>query len=182
MIKTTNMQVGLVQWQQGDGIGSQISSTLESLGHEAVKVSIDEKLPDSLDVVLAYGPFGSLVPVANQLQAYPPSQRPLFVLWMTEQFPNPELPEWVRSLGGNFRTQAERLAFRQSRPGEWEVNPRLRLLTTKAHRFRYYGDIFWLQRKGILSLLVIGSQWTVDFLLERGFDAMVGYYGYHPDL
>ena len=175
------LRVGVVHWQQSDGIAALISGTSEDLGCEAINFLADAGLPEDLDVVLAFGPFGSLVPLANQLLACPPSRRPLFALWMSEQLSNPALPEWVQYAVGMIRSRAERLAFRRQAQGEWRLDPRLRWLTTKAHRFRYYGDLHWLQQEDLLSVLAIGSQWMADFLCAGGFDPIVAYLGSHPD-
>jgi hypothetical protein len=182
-VDTKALRMGVVHWCQddaGDGIISLLSNTLAELGCETINFFYDVKLPNKLDVVFVCGPFDSLVPLVNPLLAYSPSQRPLLVLWMTEQFPNPDLSEWVRYFGGMLRSKIERLAFREQSPGEWQLNPRLRWLTTKAYRYRYYGDLYWLQREGILSILAIASPWTADFLRERGFNPIVAYLGSHP--
>jgi len=113
VVDMSALRVGVVYWQHGDGIASPISGILEELGCEVVNFLHDARLPEDLDVVLAYSPFGSLVPLANQLLACSPSRRPLFVLWQIEQLPNPHLPEWVRYVVGIIRSRAERLAFRR---------------------------------------------------------------------
>lgn len=169
-----------VVWEQPNEMGTLISDVLSDLGCEVCNILYQAKLPQDLNVVLVYGPFDSLVPLANQLLACPLPRRPLFVLWMTEQLPNPALPEWVRYPVGIIRSQIERLAFRERGRGEWQLDPRLRWLTTKVHRFRYYGDLYWLQRQGILSVLVTGSQVTGDYLRARGFDPLVTSMGSHP--
>jgi hypothetical protein len=179
VVNTRALRVAVV-WKEPDEIGTLISSALADLGCEVINLRYEAKLPQALDVVLVYGPFGSLVPLANQLLACPPSRRPLFVLWMTEQFANPDLPEWVRYLGGIIRSRVERLAFRQRAQGEWQLDPRLRWLTMKAHRLRYYGDLYWLQQQGLLSILAVESPWTADFLRAGGFDPIVAYLGTHP--
>jgi hypothetical protein len=182
-INTSALRVGVVHWHidhKGDGFTSLLSNTLKELGCETVDFLHNARLPKDLDAVLVDGPLDSLVPLANQLLAYPPSRRPIFVLLMTEQFPNPKLPEWMRYLGGIVRSRAGRLAFRQQHNGTWQIDPRLRWLTTKAHRLLYYGDLFWLKRQGILSILAVTSYWTADFLRARGFDPIVAYVGPHP--
>lgn len=184
LVDTSSLRVGVVHWHKDDGgssIESLLSRTLEELGCETIAFFHSARLPRDLDVVLVCGPFGSLVPLANQLLACPPSRRPLLVLWMTEQLPNPNLPDWVQYVVGSIRSWAERLAFRQRSQGEWQLDPRLRWLTSKAHRFRYYGDLYWLQRQGVLSVLVVASQWTAEFLRARGFDPITAFDGSHPD-
>ncbi|HID63395.1 MAG TPA: hypothetical protein EYP49_11745 [Anaerolineae bacterium] len=181
MMTKSSLRVGVADWRRDEEFGSRISSALGDLGCEVIHFLYNDRLPGGLDVVLSYGPWGSLVPLANQLLACPPSQRPLFALWMTEQLSNPAIPEWVHYLVSVIRSRAERVAFREQAPGEWLLNPRLRWLTTKALRFRYYGDLHWLCRQGVLSVLAVGSKWIATFLRERGFDPIVAYIGSHPD-
>jgi hypothetical protein len=100
---------------------------------------------------------------------------------MTEQLSNPAIPEWVHYWVSVMRSRTERLAYRQQASGEWRLDPRLRWLTTKALRFRYYGDLHWLRRQGVLSVLAVGSKWVAGFLRARGFDPTVAYIGSHPD-
>jgi hypothetical protein len=179
------LRVGVVHW---DSVGSHgiillLSSTFEELGCETVDFVHTERLPENLDMVFAYGPFGSLVPLANRMLACPPSQRPLFVFRMSEQLPNPDFPEKLWYGAGLIRSHMERLAFREETPGEWELRPRLRWLTMKANRFRYYGDLQWLHQQDILSLLVIGVRLNAvsgDCLRARGIDPMPVSLGSHP--
>lgn len=180
MVNRNGFRVGVVYWTKGDGIAADISGTVEDLGHEAINFLYDARLPAGLDVILCYGPMASLASLANQLLACPPFRRPAFALWVSESLPNPALPEWARRVGGMVRSRAERLAYRENGQGEWVLDPRLVWMTTKAFRFRYYGDLFWLRRQGILNVLVIPSQWIASFLRARGFDPIVAYYGSPP--
>jgi len=179
-VNISGLRTGFIYWQKGD-ITLGFSQLLEYLGCEVISFPFDARLPEDLDVVLAIGPYGSLVPLTNQLLACPISQRPAFIFLMSEQFPNPRLPEWLRYGVGMMRSRAERLAFHQRAPGDWRLRPWLSWLTAKATRFRYYGDLYWLHRQGILSVLGISSQWTANFLRARGFDPFVQHLGYHPD-
>jgi len=181
MVDYSTLRVGVLYWEKDDGIAARIDNTLQDLGCKTIQFFHQERLPEHLDIVLAHGPLGSMVPLANQLLSYPPSQRPAFALWMTEQLPHYELPEWLRYTVGAIRSRAERLAFRKNAQGEWQLNPYLRLLTVKMFRFRYYGDLFWLSRHGVLSVLAITSKWIAEFLRARGFDPIVAYIGFHPD-
>lgn len=169
----SELRTGVVFWRSGDGIGKALSMKLEYLGCEVVTFLHNELLPPDLDVVFIYGPYGSFIPVANQLLEYPAAERPSLVLMMSEQLPNPELPEWVRYWGAKFRSYMERMAYREEEPGKWRVRPWMRWVTRKGFRFRHYGDLFWLHRKGLLSSLVISSLWTAESLRKRGFDPTV---------
>jgi hypothetical protein len=181
MLVKRAMRVGVVYWQQSDELAVRISGALEYLGYEAIDFLSTAKLPRELDAVFAYGPFGSLAPLANQLSEIPPAHRPPFAFLMTEQLPNPDLPEWLRYGFGRLRSQAERVAFRRQADGTWQITPWLRWLTTRAYRFRYYGDLYWLQRQGILSVLAVSSLWVADFLRARGFNPIVPPPSYYPD-
>jgi hypothetical protein len=178
---SSKLRAGVVCWQENDGFAMSLSSVLEKLGYETVKFEHNGRLPRDLDIIFAYGPHGSLVPHSSQLLHYPPSLRPAFILWLTEQLPNPSLPDWVLHWGGVLRSQAERFTFREKAQGEWRSDPRLRLLVAKAHRFRYYGDLHWLHRQGILSVLAVGSRWIAEFLRLKGFNPIVAYIGSHTD-
>ena len=121
-VKISGLRTGFIYWQKGD-ITLGLSQLLENLGCEVISFPFDARLPEDLDVVLAFGPYGSLVPLTNQLLACPISRRPAFVFLMSEQLPNPRLPEWFRYGVGMMRSRAERLAFHQQAPGEWRLRP-----------------------------------------------------------
>lgn len=181
MATVNSLQIGVVYWTPVDGLAGQTTRIFESLGHRVIHIPFNAPLPQKLDVVFAFGPFDSLAPLGKQLVACNPGQRPAFVWWLSEQFPNPALPEWLRYRGGLLRSQVERWAYQPSNQGQWQPLPWLRWVTSKAYRFRYYGDVHWLQRQGVLSLLITGSAWIGDFLRARGFDPCVPPPSYHPD-
>jgi len=85
-IDITDLRVSVVYWQEGDGIARVVSRSLENLGIETINFIHDARLPSNLDVVISRGPFGSIVPLANQLIACPASHRPAFVFWMSEWY------------------------------------------------------------------------------------------------
>jgi hypothetical protein len=176
----SSKRLGIFHWQRDDGIGKSIVDGVEELGHSATVILPDDRALEGVDAVVAYGPFGSLVPLVNQLLRIPPSQRPLLAMWMTEQFPNPNLPEWLRYSAGSLRSLAERLAFQEKGGRQRFWQSVLRPITSGFARFRYYGDLFWLQRQGLLSTLAIESPWTADYLRRRGFDPVVTYWGSDP--
>jgi hypothetical protein len=53
-------------------------------------------------------------------------------------------------------------------------------LTGRATRFRYFGELRWLRRTGLLTVLAATSRWMADFLTRRGLPATVAYFGTHP--
>ena len=177
----SSLRVGVIYWIQGEGTTISLCRGLEALGCQVISFAYNAQLPPGLDVVMANGPYGSLVPLARQLMGCPAVRRPAFVYIMTEQLPNPDWPEWLRYGLGLIRSRAEQFAFRQQTSGEWRPQPSWRWLTSKGHRFRYYGDLYWLQRQGILTVLGIWSRWTVNWLQARGFDPVWLSMAYRPD-
>lgn len=174
-------RVGVVFWQPGDGLSTGYCSQIRGWGLEAVEFLWNEPLPPGLDVVLVHGPLGSMAPLAAQLCQLPPAFRPGLAFLMTEQLPNPGLPEWLRYGGGRLRSWLERLAYQRGPDGEWLLRPGWGRVVGKAHRYRYYGDLFWLRREGLLSALAVWSYWTADFLRRRGFDPMIPTRGASPN-
>jgi hypothetical protein len=158
-----------------------VARSVASLGHTPVAFADDELLPTGLNLVITIGPLSSLVPLANQLIACSPAQRPPWALIHTEPLPNPNLPEWYRRGFGLLRSRAERAIYVQVAPGLWRPSPSLRRLLSRAHRYRYYGDLFWLRQQGVLSVLAVWSRVIADFLRARGFDPIVLTGGYQLD-
>ena len=178
----TPLCVGVVHWYSEDEIAISISNALAQLGHEPVPLHPGERIAKNLQIVIAYGPFGSFVPITRQLLASPAQDRPRLIWWITEQFPNPNLPEWLRFSAGSLRSFLERMAYFRGSTGEWQLRPGGKWIISKAHRFRYYGDLYWLQRTGLLSGLATPSRWTAGFLRARGFHPVVAYIGSDPRL
>jgi hypothetical protein len=177
-----SIRVGVVQWNRDNELANGYREKIEELGHQAITFLYNHKIPENLHLIFVFGPFNSLVPLANQLLAISPGKRPLLALLMTEQFPNPESPEWFRYNFGRIRTKIELAAYRNNNEGSesWHKSYIFRWLTSKAIRYRYYGDIFWLRDLGLLSALATYSNWTAEFLRERGFDPIVPTRGFNP--
>jgi hypothetical protein len=128
-----------------------------------------------------HGPLGSLVPLANQLLKLPYYQCPVLALWMTEGLPRPTLPGWLLRPIGALRSSAERMAYREDAQDHWVLDARWRLLAAKACRFRYYGDIHWLDSARIPFLLAVGSDWIAQHLRNAGLSPVVAYIGCCPE-
>lgn len=175
-----DMRVGLLEWKPGDELISLIGDEVSRQGHAVTPVAYDGPLPERLDVILACGPFGSLMPLAARLRCQPAARRPALVLWMTEQLSNPALPTWLVHVVAELRSGLERRAVLASARRTGKVPERLRRLTRRALRLRYYGDLVWLRRHGLLSVLAISSAWLTQFLRDRGFAVTHATMGSHP--
>jgi hypothetical protein len=180
-IDFSNIRAGVLYWQRNEETSVVLSRLMEYLGSEVVNFMYNESLVPDLDIVLVRGPYGSLVPLVKQLIAQPDSKRPSLLYMMSEQLCNPELPEWFRYGAGMLRSRLERAAYVEADNGKWGIRSGLSWLTRKAYRHRYYGDLYWMQRAGVLSKLIVSSYWTADFLRTRGFDPIVLPLSHHPD-
>lgn len=175
------LKVGVLHWQKNDDLIELISSEIAALGCQVTDFYFDAPCPSDHDLIFAFGPFGSLVPLATQLCNYTDGARPRLVLWICEGLPNPFIPEWIRFPAGSIRSSLERIAHQQTDTNGLQIHPRLRWLTEKGFRYRYYGDLFWLQKECLTTVLAVGSQWYADFLRARGLDPVVAYYGLRED-
>jgi hypothetical protein len=164
-----SLKIGVTLAHRGDELGHSIAATIKDIGYETIIIPMNGKLPD-LDIVFAYGPFTSLTPLTNQLASYTLKRRPKFILWLTEQLPNPQIPEWIRYPASIFRSRLERACYVKDDENCWQLRNGAHWVTRKGHRYRYYGDLFWLKRSNILSVLAIPSQWTANFLRQRNFN------------
>lgn len=57
---------------------------VEELGYGHSFFRFDENIPDGTDIVLVQGPYGSLLPLASQLESMPGSTRPVLAYWFGE--------------------------------------------------------------------------------------------------
>ncbi len=181
MCNYSALKVGVLHWQKNDDLIELISSEIAAQGCQVTDFYYDSPCPTDHDLIFAFGPFGSLVPLATQLCNCPDEARPGLILWICEGLPNPFLPEWIRSPASRIRSGLERFAHRQTETNGLQISPRLRWLTERGFRYRYYGDLFWLQKECITSVLAVGSQWYADFLRARGLNPVVAYYGLRQD-
>lgn len=165
------LRVGLLYWNNYNAVRN-LEDVFAHMGFETTIFPYNTTIPEGLDVIFVRGPYGSLAPLGKQLTATPAHRRPAFVYVMVEPLPHPGLPEWLRRAAGWSRSAVERIAYRQAPDGVWKAVPSFPLSMLKAYRFNYYGDLMWMQREGILTVLGIPSRWNVDFLRQRGFDPL----------
>jgi hypothetical protein len=177
-----SLRVGVYHWAAGDGFAREVLGTLRDLGHDAVPIlpGSEEQL-SRLDVLLLYGPWGSLETLFRALRAMPRELRPVTLLWQGEQFPDPRLPSAVWWLVGVARSYFETFAHLPVLARTPRVHRALTWLTGRLHRFRYYGDIWRYRRAGLLDVLAVWSPRVGEELTRRGLAPMVVGMGYYPD-
>lgn len=174
------MQIGLVYWQQHDETCELIREALVGLGHEIRPLSPNEDLPPALDAVFIQGPSAehSLIPIARQLLATPGQARPFLIYWLHEGLPNPATPERIIKPASCARAWVRRTI---EQAGLAHVQP-FALLCGRMARLRYYGDLHWLRRLGLLDVFAVPSRWMCHQLEQREFRPVVAHYGVRPRL
>jgi hypothetical protein len=131
------------------------------------------------DMVLGYGPFSplqSMLPAARRVLDFPPSQRPLFAWWLTENSPDPRWPSGLVDFAARMRIQTDRLL--ESHRTQLPYN--LRMLFLRGHRLRVFGELRWVQQQGILDVFAATSAARAYFYRRHGFDPVLAPLGYHP--
>jgi hypothetical protein len=180
-VSDRDKRVGVVFWDAEDGLAQGYSNKIEKWGHTVIPFQWNKRLPGDLDLVFVYGPIKSIVPLVNQILELPPDSRPALAYVMTEQLPNPELPEFVRLGIGRAKSRLDRLCFREDPDIGWKTRSGLKNFVNRGRRYCYYGDLYWIQKSGVLNFLALWSHWTANFLRERGFQPIVLSHGRNPD-
>jgi hypothetical protein len=174
--------VGLLSWEEGEEFAQGIAEALRGLSCEIRSLSARRSLDlQGLDVLLLYGPWGSLEPVRRSLASLAPEARPITVLWQSEQFPDPKLPTFLWHLLGWVRSYAETIAYERAAPPGVSPDPRLKFLASRFNRFRYFGDVCRYTRQGIVDVLAVWSDWTAELLRRKGLNPIVAHMGYYPE-
>jgi hypothetical protein len=173
------MRLGLVLWDSEKNITDAIGETLTTLGVTVIPFQHTLPLPPGLDAVLARGPLGTMAPIGRQLIALPASRRPKLIYWITSPLPNPTLPVPLVTALGTMRSQLDLLAVHPSENGHWRSEPLWSGLVDLGWRYRNWGDLYWLARNNVLSVLVISSVYLARKLRELGFEPHVELIGVH---
>jgi hypothetical protein len=189
-------RVGVVLWQQVDGMAQAISQALVQLGYSVAPFEWNQPLPAGVDVVLSHGPYGRFLSVPERLAKLPPGQRPFLVHWNDEGLPDLRLPWPIMSGLGSARSRVGRLVD-SSNPAAQTLTRLLRLksIDRRLMRFSYLGDYRYAYQQGWLGLLVDQSKiyaalhsahglpalavpwgaipaWSADLRLERDIDVL----------
>jgi hypothetical protein len=176
-----NLRIACAFCQPGDGIGEAISSELELLVCKVTRFFQDDPIPMNQDILLAYGPFRSLVPIVENFRQIPKISRPKFVFWQTESLPNPKMPIWMIRNIARLRSGLDRLLIYKTPNEKWQVRLNMRWLLSFGFRFRYYGDMLWLQNEGIVNTIAIFSHYSAELLRKHGINVITAYWGSYPE-
>ena len=163
------VRVAVIHPEAGDEIAARHAARLKAAGAEVLPAGYLDPLPDPVDALLVYGPFGSLAPLIRQLHGFHPGDRPALILIQGEQLPNPGIPDFLLNIFGDLRSALELRAYVQTSNGAWQPRQGWERLIRRGLRLRYFGDLRRLQRMGLPDGLLVWSRWTAAYLEARGF-------------
>ncbi len=161
-------RIGLIQWQYEEGIRESIHDELVALGHDLVAFPWNGKVPDDIDVLFFYGPFGKYLPILQQIQSR--QRKPVTVFWNTEGLPDPNIPWVLKDIASRGRSWLGRTQL-----------PILPYFDRGFTRFRYMGDFFYASRHGWLDVFFDISAVYAQFFNQHNLHAQVAPFGtYKP--
>jgi len=165
-------RVAVVKWQHDDDIATVIGDELQALGHVPLLFCHTEAIPQNVDVVFSFAPYGNFLHVPRQLARIPSEQRPTFVHWNTEGLPDLRLP-WrlVRTIAAG-RSWLERRLLRGNDQGH--------RLNQRMLRFRYVGDYYYAYTKGWLNVFADSSAIYARWHRQHGLPAIFTPWGATP--
>lgn len=151
--------VAIVQWSDQNGIAAAIRDELIDLGHYPVYFKFDSAIPDDVDVVFSFAPYGRFLQIPRQLATMPAEERPTFVHWNTENPPDLRIPWPLMSTIGACRSWIDRL---NDSNNDWMrtlvSKPPLSWVNERMHKFRYAGDYHYAHRKGWIDVFAETSE------------------------
>jgi hypothetical protein len=164
-------------WEPGE-LHTVQGQTVEALGFGHCFFRYSDTIPEGTDIVLVQGPYGSLRPLAAQLDNSPASTRPVLVYWFGES---------LQFLPSDFLTRPAAKMFSELTMASRDTR-RLRdrnpqssagFPFNRGHRLGFLGDIQWLHRRGLLDVLALCSTVYATYLNDLGIDSCVVPRGYH---
>lgn len=178
-----SFRIAVVEWaQHRDALARVICEELAQQGHHPVRFSYDAPIPEDVEVVFTFAPYGPFLPIARNISCLPPAQRPILVHWNTEGAPDLRMP-WplVRGLGA-VRSWIDRLA--EANASKANVNRLITRLATsvqsRAIRFRYIGDYYYAYRQGWLHVFCDTSAVYARLHDKNGLPTVVVPWGTTP--
>jgi hypothetical protein len=143
-------KIVLIEWVNGDGMAQEIHLGICENGYDVQLQTPDQPIPEGTDLLLSYGPYGSLFQIVQKLKAFPHHKRPLYMHWDTEGMPDFRMPgPLIQSISGLRSWYTQRL---DEKSGLRKI-PFLSFLDKRMHRFRYFGDYHRAYRQGWLDAL-----------------------------
>lgn len=180
--KNDHYRIAIIKWFEDDDLANVFSDELSSLGHLTVCFYPTSFIPDNVDIVFSYGPFGKFMPIVDLLASLPRNIRPLLVHWNTEGIPDIRIP-WliIKAISARRSGIDSILNFTLHR--NFSLIPKLKplvWLNSSMMRFRYVGDYYSAHAKGILNVFSDSSAIYADFHNKHGLPTVFAPWGSTP--
>ena len=167
------MNVAIVKWTEVDGIAHPIANELQALGYQTTFFHYYDRIPEKVDLVFSFAPYGHFLQIPHQLSKLPAEQRPQFLHWNFESFPNHNIPWCLTSRIGTFRSLIGVLnATNHPVPRKLRDTQPMSIINQRMHKFRYLGDNIYAYTKGWLDLLIESSIIHTEIYNQHGTPAV----------
>ena len=177
-----SLRVALSKWGSS-GAHDAIREVLLELNCQVSSFDPCTEPPCNANLILSFGPGGSLLLVSRWLATRDPRTRPVFALWHIETLPSPSTPEWIWRLGGVARSRLEKLRFDQPRLYFGLKRSRLwRRLWAVTFRYRNYGEVLFAKKQGFLDILAVSSPVHIKLFSDKGLRTIAAPFGSHSSL
>ena len=175
-------RIAVVEWSRPDGIADALGEALSELGHQPHLFYHADPIPQDVDIVFSFAPFGNYMALAERIAAIEAQDRPLLIHWNTEPIPDLRLPWPLVYPLSRLRSWAGRAAYRTHLNGLPIIAP----FDSRMMRFRCVGDYFDTYRRGILNVFADCSAVYADRHRQHGLPAIYMPWGavpaWHRDL
>ena len=173
--------IAVVKWVETDGIAKPIGDELLALGYQLKYFKYDSAIPDDVDLVFSFAPYGRFLQMPRQIAQIPIEKRPLLLHWSMESLPNHSIPWILMSPIGAFRSWVDRLNDHERDIIGMLVNkPPLNWVNERMHKFRFIGDYLYAYRRGWLDIFVESSEIHSKLYLKYGVPAIYVPWGTSP--
>jgi hypothetical protein len=173
--------VAVVEWiSEEDGLSQVIGDELTSLGHHICFFRHDAPVPDDVDVVFTWAPYGRWLPILQRLSRLSANQRPTMVHWNTEGLPDLRIPWSIVSALSAVRSRLDRLGEADLGVGRNLVRTLINAWEHRALRFRYVGDYYYAYRQGWLDVFADSSAIYAQLHRQHGLPTLVAPWGAAP--
>jgi hypothetical protein len=146
-----SQNVAVVKWNPHDEIANEIQRALRDLGYNPVLFKHDEPIPEAVDFVFSFAPYGPFLQIPSKLAQIPFEKRPKLIHWNTQSVPDPRVPWPIVWFLSTFRSWTDRLS--DTRGSRFSVaRLPLSLINNRLYKYRFVGDYHYAYRKGWLDL------------------------------
>lgn len=173
-------QIAVLEWEELDGIASMMSNELARLNQSPIPFRFGKQVPDGIDVLLTFGPYGKIMPIWQEAAIRHPT--PIVVHWNTEGMPDIKLPTSMIELLAFYRSQIGLLGNNNSQIARRIAQHRLiDWIDHSMHRLRYTGDYKYAYQKQWLHILADSSEIYRAIRTRSGVPTLYIPWGGTPD-